>query len=220
VSFYPVNAMGLKAFDRPIDDDGPTEGEVQALGVRAHRGEDPFFPGGNPLVVNDAMIAQRTDNLQSLAENTDGLAVVRTNDIDAGIQRIVDDLSSYYLLGYYSTGRLDGRYRTITVRVKRPRVDVRRAARVSRRDRRERGDRSDRCRDPRRGGAVFCDAGGAERARHRASGHSLPNVNWLCGRDERRGRRAPLGAGGARLAGGPAGGVARRRDRGRDAHGG
>jgi VWFA-related protein len=127
VSFYPVNAMGLEAFDRPIDDDdtGPTEGEVQALGLRAHRGEDLFFPGGNPLVVNDAMIAQRTDSLESLADNTDGLAIVQTNDIDAGIHRIVDDLSSYYLLGYYSNGRLDGQYRTITVKVKRPRVDVR-----------------------------------------------------------------------------------------------
>jgi VWFA-related protein len=125
VSFYPVNAMGLEAFDRPIDDNGPTEGEVQALGVRAHRGEDPFFPGGNPLVVNDAMIAQRTDTLESLAGNTDGLAVVNTNNIDAGIRRIVDDLSAYYLLGYYSNGKLDGKYRAISVKVRRRGVDVR-----------------------------------------------------------------------------------------------
>ena len=42
------------------------------------------------------------------------------------MKRIVDDLSSYYLLGYTSTnGKLDGRFRKISVRVKRPGVDVR-----------------------------------------------------------------------------------------------
>jgi hypothetical protein len=38
---------------------------------------------------------------------------------------VVDDLSSYYLLGYYSTGKLDGRFHPITVRIKRPGVKVR-----------------------------------------------------------------------------------------------
>ena len=80
----------------------------------------------NPLVINNASISQRSDNLRALAENTDGLAVVDTNDIDKGMKRIVDDLTSYYLLGYTSTnGKLDGRYRKISVRVKRPGVDVR-----------------------------------------------------------------------------------------------
>jgi hypothetical protein len=38
----------------------------------------------------------------------------------------VDDLSTYYLLGYYSSNRdLDGKWRKITVRVKRPGVEVR-----------------------------------------------------------------------------------------------
>jgi len=37
----------------------------------------------------------------------------------------VDDLSSYYLLGFYSTGKLDGRFPAITVRVKRPGVQIR-----------------------------------------------------------------------------------------------
>ena len=40
--------------------------------------------------------------------------------------RIAADLSSYYLVGYYSTNaKLDGRFRSITVRVKRPGVSVR-----------------------------------------------------------------------------------------------
>jgi hypothetical protein len=37
----------------------------------------------------------------------------------------VDDLTSYYLVGYYSSGKLDGKFHAIKVRVKRPGVDVR-----------------------------------------------------------------------------------------------
>jgi hypothetical protein len=37
----------------------------------------------------------------------------------------VADLTSYYLLGYYSSARLDGKFHSITVRVKRPGVQVR-----------------------------------------------------------------------------------------------
>jgi VWFA-related protein len=124
VTFYPVNPLGLVALDKDIDD-GPVEGEIQALGVMGMPSSDPSLPI-NPLVVNNASISQRRDNLVALAENTDGLAVVETNDIDKGMKRIVEDLTSYYLLGYTSTnGKLDGRYRKIAVRVKRPGVDVR-----------------------------------------------------------------------------------------------
>jgi hypothetical protein len=60
-----------------------------------------------------------------MAEVTDGLAVVQSGNLSAGMRRIVEDLSSYYLLGYYSTGDLDGKFHRLTVRVKRPGVRVR-----------------------------------------------------------------------------------------------
>ena len=126
VTFYPVNALGLVALDKPINDQPTLEGEIRALGPAAHIGEDPNVNLNNPMVTDTALISQRRDNLRSLAENTDGLAVVETNDIDTGMKRIVDDLTSYYLLGYTSTnGKLDGRYRKISVRVRRSGVDVR-----------------------------------------------------------------------------------------------
>ena len=51
---------------------------------------------------------------------------MNTNDLDTGIRRVASDLSSYYLLGYYSTNaKLDGKFHSITVRVKRPGVHVR-----------------------------------------------------------------------------------------------
>ena len=51
---------------------------------------------------------------------------MNSNDIDKGLRRVVDDLTSYYLLGYYSaTAKPDGRFHAINVKVKRPGVNVR-----------------------------------------------------------------------------------------------
>jgi hypothetical protein len=103
VSFYPIYPRGLAVFDAPI---GPRR----------------------PPPPSDDMrnLTTRQNSLRELAENTDGLAVVNTNAIEPALQRIVNDLTSYYLIGYYSTNtRLDGKFREITVRVKRPGVQVR-----------------------------------------------------------------------------------------------
>jgi hypothetical protein len=64
--------------------------------------------------------------LRTLADATDGMAIIDTNNLEKGLLRVADDLTSYYLLGYYSTNsKLDGQYRRINVKVKRPGVDVR-----------------------------------------------------------------------------------------------
>ena len=63
--------------------------------------------------------------LRTLAGANDGHAVVNTNDISIGMGRIAERLSSYYLLGYYSSNTAnDGKYRKIEVKVARPRVSV------------------------------------------------------------------------------------------------
>ena len=103
VSFYPVDARGLAAFDRDIN-------------------EDPVLGPADEI----KLVHARVESLRTLADDTDGLAVVNTNDLNKGFQRIVDDMTSYYLLGYYSTNTaLDGKVRKIKVRVKRNGVDVR-----------------------------------------------------------------------------------------------
>src|SRR6185503_17501324 len=108
-SFYPVDPRGLAVFDTPLvrnDVPGPPPSMV-------------------PPSVDRAMLAGRINSLRTLAEATDGLAIVNSNDLAGGFRRVIADLSSYYLLGYYSTGKLDGRFHSITVRVKRPGVKVR-----------------------------------------------------------------------------------------------
>jgi VWFA-related protein len=70
--------------------------------------------------------ASRQDSLRFVADNTDGVLVASANNVDAQISRIIEDVSSYYLLTYSSSNtKLDGRLRAITVRVKRDGVKVR-----------------------------------------------------------------------------------------------
>lgn len=89
------------------------------------------FPDDTSLGLNQSALYNEVrlgqDSLRTLSEETGGFAVVNRNDFDTAFQRIVDDNSSYYMLGYYSSNdRRDGRFRKIEVRVKnRPGMVVR-----------------------------------------------------------------------------------------------
>ena len=103
VTFYAVDPRGLAAFDDSIG---------------------PMRPA-TPAQDRERM-ASRQGGLRELAGNTDGAVVLNTNDVKGGVARMMADLGSYYLMQYYSTNtKLDGRFRSITVRVKRPGVQVR-----------------------------------------------------------------------------------------------
>lgn len=101
VSFHTIDVGGLRTGAATADF---TTTELLA-GRRA--------PMGHPQV------------LQTLAENTDGVSTINTNDIALGLRRVVEHTSAYYLLGYASTNTAtDGRYRRIDVRVNQRGVDV------------------------------------------------------------------------------------------------
>lgn len=101
VSFYPVDARGLIAFDNPVAFDMP------------------------PSVDQD-WLRHRYNYLNDMASATDGHAVLNAADVSKTMQKMLSDVGSYYLLGYYSTNqKLDGRFRRIRVEVKRDNVDVR-----------------------------------------------------------------------------------------------
>jgi len=119
VVFYPVNPAGLEAFDGNLV---PAAGTA---GGGAYGGRPSDMTSSNPVAASMDRHTARVDSVLTLAENTDGIAVVNTNDLRAGLNRIVNDVSAYYLLGYYSTSPLaDGRYRQIKVRVKQEKVAV------------------------------------------------------------------------------------------------
>lgn len=109
VVFYTVNPSGLQVFDAPISE--------RVLGTGNLR-ESPLSQGFDNL-------QDRMGSMQTLAHNTDGIAVLNTNDLKTGLQKVTDALQAYYLLGYYSTNTaFDGRPRRIKVTVKQPGVDV------------------------------------------------------------------------------------------------
>jgi hypothetical protein len=58
------------------------------------------------------------ETLHTLASDSGGKALLDQNDLALGIQQAQKDVSSYYILGYYSSNTaLDGRYRRIKVQV-------------------------------------------------------------------------------------------------------
>ncbi len=117
-SFYTIDPRGVTVFDtsigaKPSHPPMPTPGGV----IIDSLSESPS--------ANMDALQHRQDVLRTLAANTDGFAVTNT-DLDRGLRRIGEDTSSYYLLGYYSTNqKLDGRFRTLKVTVRRAGVDVR-----------------------------------------------------------------------------------------------
>ena len=93
VAFYPISPAGLQGM--------------------------PFSERGG--IDLDAYHAQmrRADSLRSLASETDGIAVINTNNLAGGMRSIADDLHAYYVLGYYTSNTTwDGKVRSIKVRLK------------------------------------------------------------------------------------------------------
>jgi VWFA-related protein len=107
VSLYGIDARGLGAgLDESIEISGLPDNTNDSTALR-----------------NEVRLAQ--DSLRVISEQTGGFAVVETNDLNASFERIVQDNSSYYVLGYYSTNeKRDGRFRKVQVRVSRPGLRV------------------------------------------------------------------------------------------------
>jgi VWFA-related protein len=129
VSFYPI-APVVSTYDCDLQGADPNDPQRLEARMRAAYG----LPGCKPSIANLPRITpfqnvndlQRQTALRALADDTDGSAIVNTANVAEPMRRIIADTSSYYLLGYQSTNSaLDGKYRKITVRVKRSGVDVR-----------------------------------------------------------------------------------------------
>jgi VWFA-related protein len=117
------HTMSLRSLSDDANRGGMTFYPISARGLLSSTTSSSNTSSGRNEPSN---AATRQDNLRFLADNTDGLTVFNANTVDAAIARIVDDLTSYYLIGYTSSNtRLDGKFRAITVRAKREGVKVR-----------------------------------------------------------------------------------------------
>ena len=113
VSIYSVDARGL------------VQVPGEAIDTRGLSTDPLVRDGGMTGFQRELLMAQ--EGLITLAAETGGLAVVNTNDVAEGLERVVRDNSTYYLLGYQTD--LDRRpadeFREIEVRVDRPDLRVR-----------------------------------------------------------------------------------------------
>jgi VWFA-related protein len=105
VSFYPVDARGLVATS-PVGDASASSG----------RGTGAFT--GSKQAGNRSAATGSQDTLYTLASDTGGKALIDSNDLSLGIRQAQQDISSYYILGYYSTNTSeDGKFRKINVKL-------------------------------------------------------------------------------------------------------
>lgn len=71
------------------------------------------------------IMAPRLDALRIFAEDTGGRATINTNTPWDAVPQIFRENSSYYMLGVRTSGRADGKFHRVQVKVNRPGADVR-----------------------------------------------------------------------------------------------
>jgi VWFA-related protein len=126
VSIYTMDAAGL----RTESEQAKIRDQVNNMG----HGGGGILGGGKvgggalsqTLENNEDVLRQDPRNaLSGLARDTGGVAFDSTNNLRPGFERVESDLRNYYMLGYTPTNeKLDGRFRSIDVKVNRPGVTV------------------------------------------------------------------------------------------------
>ncbi|HPT25789.1 MAG TPA: VWA domain-containing protein [Bryobacteraceae bacterium] len=105
VSFYPVDVRGLMAL--------PPGGDAST----AASGGSGLFSGSTQNKQSESFTGAQ-DTLDTLASETGGKALLDTNDLTEGIRLAQNDISSYYIVGYYSTNpNRDGHFRKVEVKL-------------------------------------------------------------------------------------------------------
>jgi VWFA-related protein len=103
VSFWPIDARGLVA-QAPLGD--ATQGSPGNAGMYS----------GAAALANTANFQQSQDTLYALAADTGGKALLDYNDLAKGIRQAAQSVSSYYIIGYYTTNTAqDGKFRRIKI---------------------------------------------------------------------------------------------------------
>jgi VWFA-related protein len=116
VSFWPIDARGLVA-EAPLGD--------ATMGSPGNAG---MYSGAAALAVT-TNLQQSQDTLYALASDTGGKALLDYNDLAKGIVQAEQSVSSYYIIGYYTSNTaLDGKFRRIKISLNRelaPNLDYR-----------------------------------------------------------------------------------------------
>jgi VWFA-related protein len=103
VSFWPIDARGLVA-QAPLGD--ATQGSPGGKGM---------YTGASAMALTNNF-QQSQDTLFALAADTGGKALLDNNNLAMGIAQAQKSVSSYYIIGYYTTNTaLNGKFRRIKI---------------------------------------------------------------------------------------------------------
>lgn len=90
---------------------------------------DNAFAGDQTLRARDNKLIDTQQSLRYLTEDTGGFAVINNNDINKGIERMLNDQKGYYLIGYQPDEETfdpaKRRFNKLTVKLKRPGLKIR-----------------------------------------------------------------------------------------------
>jgi VWFA-related protein len=123
VSVFTVDAVGLRVHSKEAELGRNVEvAGAQGVGD-ARRGDGPYT---KDLERQEQMLTSRPSAvLGRLAKETGGFLLENTNDLGAGVARMQQERTTYYLLAYQPTNPAqDGKFRRVAVKVKRPKVTV------------------------------------------------------------------------------------------------
>jgi VWFA-related protein len=124
ITFYPVDAAGLRLHSKEAE----VARNVNLAGAQgigdAQRGDGAWTKELERQ--EQLMVSRPTAVLGRLAKETGGFVIENTNDLGAGVARMRQERSTYYLLGYQpANATMDGKFRRVQVKVKRAKVSVR-----------------------------------------------------------------------------------------------
>jgi VWFA-related protein len=119
VTMYILDPRGAVSEQDLTKENFPTPGSLMARGGVTAQGRPGGTAGGavdSPFrLTNPVRVAE--DGLNIMAEASGGFAVTNSDEFDAGIQMIADDLNHYYLLGFRPSDPSGSDYRRLDVSI-------------------------------------------------------------------------------------------------------
>jgi len=116
VAFYTVDARGLVA-TAPLGD-----------ATKTSPGGSGMYTGSSGRAAQSNFQGQQ-ETLFTLASDTGGKALLDNNELSMGITQAQKDISSYYIIGYYSNNdKMDGAFRKVDIKIKNPALAAKLAA--------------------------------------------------------------------------------------------
>ena len=127
-----LNDTNQRGFDRAIDASQRGNTAIYFIDAKGLAGQSFYGAdqataprSGDVGVISMEEAFLETAGTESLAENTGGASIRNTNDLLGGLERVTQESSVYYLLGYQPENSPDGKWHRLEVKVSRPGVKVR-----------------------------------------------------------------------------------------------